>query len=96
MAKSLSVPKGVMSYTDEIDYQDINSNPFEEERFIFSNKIEAKKFISNYIGSPLGQMSKSYLQFIDGLLAETLDKELIIRQLDSYLAIEIHINKENA
>ena len=41
-------------------------------------------------------MSKSYLQFIDGLLTETLDKELIIRQLDSYLAIEIHMNKENA
>lgn len=96
MAKSLSVPKSVMSYTNDVDYLDVNRKPFEEEKFVFSNKIEAKKFISNYIGSPLGQMSKSYLQFIDGLLTETLDKELIIRQLDSYLAIEIHMNKENA
>ena len=96
IAKDLSVPKDVMLYHDEIDYQNINRKPFEEDRFIFSNKIEAKKFISNYIGSPLAQMSRNYLQFIDNLLTETLDKELIIRQLDSYIAIEVHTNKENA
>jgi hypothetical protein len=96
IAKNLSVPKSVMSYADEIDYQEVDRKTFEKERFIFSNKIEAKKFISNYIGSPLAQMSRNYLQFINSLLTETLDKELIIRQIDSYLSIEIHTNKENA
>ena len=96
IASSLSVPRSVMSYSDEVDCHNIRSKPFEEERFIFSNKIEAKKFISNYIGSPLAQMSRDYLQFINGLLIKTLDKKLIIRQLDSYLSIELHTNKENA
>ncbi|MBL4654128.1 MAG: transposase family protein, partial [Flavobacteriales bacterium] len=95
IAKNLSVPKSVMSYYDGDDYLDINRKPFEEERCIFSNRIEAKKFIASYIGSPLAQMSSNYLSFINKLLVETLDKELIINQLDSYLAIELHTNKEN-
>ena len=96
IAKNMSISKDIMYFDSGHEHEKILKEPFKEDRFIFDNKIEAKVFISSYIGSPLSQMSSDYKAFINQTLLETLDRELIIRELENYTALELYINKEKA
>jgi len=54
-------------------------DPFQE--FAFTNTIEAKKAISDYLGLPLAKLTPEQLNFIDEILVETLNKKEVMSQI---------------
>lgn len=72
----------------EFNEERIKSVPFKEDKHILSNKLEAKKFIANYLGKSLSELSSNYLSYINDILEETLDSEVIIYRLKQYTFIK--------
>lgn len=96
IAEELNVTKP-FSYKDNniIDFNNptVKSIPFKEDRYLFKNKLEAKRFISKYLGRPLAELSDNYLHYINSILEETLDHEDIIIKIKQYSLI-IYDSKE--
>jgi len=68
------------------DHQ-IKSTPFKENKYLLRNKLEAKKFVANYLGKPLSELSDNYLNYINEIIKDTLDPELIVYKLKQYTLI---------
>lgn len=62
-------------------------DPFQE--FTYPSILFAKLAISDYLAKPLAKLSTEQIAFIDGLLAETLNKKVIIERVRQYF----HPNK---
>jgi hypothetical protein len=62
-------------------------DPFQE--FTYPTVLFAKLAISDYLAKPLAKLSTEQIAFIDGLLAETLNKKVIIERVRQYF----HSNK---
>jgi hypothetical protein len=62
-------------------------DPFQE--FTYPSILSAKLAISDYLAKPLAKLSTEQIAFIDGLLAETLNKKVIIERVRQYF----HSNK---
>lgn len=63
-----------------VPFQD--PDPFQE--FTYPSVLVAKGAISDYLALPLARLSDSERAFIDDLLAETLDKKLVIERVRHY------------
>ena len=57
-------------------------DPYQE--FTYPTVLFAKRAISDYLAKPLAKLSKEQLIFIDTLLAETLNKRVIIERVQQY------------
>jgi hypothetical protein len=102
LSKLISIDKSVMTGGNSQSKNILNNSnivdcsdntpfvPFEDNKIDsknFKNKVEAKSFISTYIGKPLGNISKAHNYQINDLVSQTLDKKLIqnkIKELFSY------------
>lgn len=62
-------------------------DPYQE--FTYPTVLFAKRAISDYLAKPLAKLSTEQLAFIDALLAETLNKKVIIERVRQYF----HSNK---
>ncbi len=63
-----------------VPFQD--PDPFQE--FTYPTVLAAKRAISDHLALPLARLSPSELAFIDGLLAETLNKKVILERVRHY------------
>jgi hypothetical protein len=60
-------------------------DPFQE--LAFSNAIEAKKAIANYLGLPLAKLNPQQLAQIEEILTKTMIKSMVIEQVSHLLPI---------
>lgn len=94
IAQSIHVSSKIMSQEIDNTKNSFIVKPYSDSES-FSNKIEAKKFISSHIGYPLAEMDSDYLLFINNLLMSTLDKTIIIREIDNYVQLKLY-SEDNA
>jgi hypothetical protein len=59
-----------------------DSDPFQE--FTYPTAMLAKLAIAEYLGQPLAKLSPEQRQFINALLAETLNKKVILERVQQY------------
>ena len=57
----------------------VDPDPFRE--FTFSNRITAKLAIAEALGMPLARLSEEERAFIDGVLAETLERRMVMERV---------------
>lgn len=57
-------------------------DPFQE--FTYPSVLAGKRAISDYLAQPLARLSSEQLEFIDALLAETLQKKVIRQRVHDY------------
>jgi hypothetical protein len=67
------------------------SDPFKEPEF--KSKVEAKIAISNYLGYPLAQLNSTQMEYINNLLSESLNKQIILRKVQDYFTLKIKETK---
>ncbi|AXA34458.1 DDE-type integrase/transposase/recombinase [Francisella adeliensis] len=94
IAQSINVSSKIMSQDVDNTKNNFIVKPYSDSES-FSNKIEAKKFISSHIGCPLAEMDSDYLLFTNNLLMSTLDKTAIIREIDNYVQLKLY-SEDNA
>ena len=63
--------------TNFIKFQD--PDPFNE--FTYPNTIEAKKAISEYLGTPLSRLDADQLEMINAILSDTLKKKEVMDKI---------------
>lgn len=63
-----------------IPFQD--PDPFQE--FTYPSILAAKRAIADYLALPLARLSEEQRAFIDGILAETLNKKVILERVRHY------------
>jgi hypothetical protein len=100
LAKKLGLPRTALDKNADLQflvdkYKEIepavtpfnDPDPFQE--FTYPTVLFAKLAISDYLAKPLAKLSTEQIAFIDGLLAETLNKKVIIERVRQYF----HSNK---
>jgi len=75
LAQEKSIPETVV-----IPFQ--APDPFQE--FTYPSTLTAKRAIADYLALPLARLSEQQRAFIDGLLAETLSKKVILERVRHY------------
>lgn len=94
LAASLTLPEGNKHYHAEIlpfpadRAAQIASRPFDDpdpfDEFSYLNPIQAKLAIADYLGKPLALFPQEHKDWINELLAETLNKQEIRRRIKEY------------
>jgi hypothetical protein len=88
LARALQVPKAVLEGCPALAPEPgpalprrafIDPDPFRE--FTFSNRITAKLAISAALGMPLARLAEEERAFIDGVLAETLERRTVMERV---------------
>lgn len=101
LAKGLSVPRAALNNSDPLAQKMLITlsekeqpsipftlpNPFEQTRF--NDPIEAKTAISRWLGYPLGKLLPEQLTKINGVVEETLDKQVVMAQIKQLFTIRI-------
>lgn len=95
LAKNLGLPRTALDKNADLQflvdkYKEIeptvtpfnDPDPFQE--FTYPTVLFAKLAISDYLAKPLAKLSTEQIAFIDGLLAETLNKKVIIERVRQY------------
>jgi transposase InsO family protein len=102
LAKVISIPRSVLTNGDITAKELINAaklseekqiympfvreNPFEQAKF--KDIIEAKTAIARWLGYPLGRLLPEQLKKINSIVAENLDKKLIMMQVKQLFKIQ--------
>lgn len=60
-------------------------DPFQE--FTYPTALFAKRAIAEYLGQPLAKLSAPQRAFIDALLAETLNKKVVMERVRQYFLL---------
>jgi len=101
LAKKLGLPRTALDKNADLQflvdkYKEIEparARPFNDpdpfQEFTYPTVLFAKLAISDYLAKPLAKLSTEQIAFIDGLLAETLNKKVIIERVRQYF----HSNK---
>lgn len=63
----------------------VDPDPFQE--LTFANTIAAKKAIADYLALPLAKLPPEQLDFINTLVANTLEKREVMTQVRSYFSV---------
>jgi hypothetical protein len=95
LAKKLGLPRAALTNNADLQflvdkYKEFEPNvtPFQDpdpyQEFTYPTVLFAKRAISDYLAKPLAKLSKEQLTFIDILLAETLNKRVIIERVQQY------------
>jgi len=79
------ISESMMETQPSIPFAD--PDPFQE--ITFKNIVEAKLAIAAYLGYPLSRLHSAQMNYVNKILAETLDKKIIMAQVRSYFAIRI-------
>jgi hypothetical protein len=88
LARALQVPKAVLEGCPALAPEPgpalprrafVDPDPFRE--FTFSNRITAKLAISAALGMPLARLAEEERAFIDGVLAETLERRTVMERV---------------
>jgi hypothetical protein len=100
LAKVLNLPIIALSGNAELDFlaktepiQLPNVIPFCDpdpyQEFTYPSVLLAKRAISEYLGLPLAKLSTEQKNFLDELLNETLNKKIVIEQVQQYFESDI-------
>ena len=96
-AKKIVLPKSALSGQPEdelikamieipsIPFVDLD--PYEEINFVSTH--EAKLAISGVLGIPLGRLQEQQLNYIDAILAETLNKKIVIKKIKDLFSLKV-------
>ena len=101
LAKELSIPRAAMNNNDPLAKKVLTTlvdegqpsvpftspNPFEQTQF--SDTIEAKVAISRRLGYPLGQLLPEQLAKINEIVAESLDKQIVMAQIKQLFTLRL-------
>ena len=60
----------------------------------YDSSIEAKLALSKHIGKPLSLLTEKQKQFIETLTQQTLEHDVLITQLNEYMALKLVAQKE--
>ncbi|HRY18759.1 MAG TPA: IS481 family transposase, partial [Candidatus Competibacteraceae bacterium] len=63
----------------------VDPDPFQE--LTFANAIAAKKAIADYLALPLAKLPPEQLDFINTLVANTLEKHEVMTQVRNYFSV---------
>jgi hypothetical protein len=101
LAKNISVPLSVMTGNSAdgvikqlknahaIEYE-VKSIPFEEKLIDqFQNRFEAKQAISHYLNRPLATLSPAQLDYVDQIVGESLEKEIVMNKVRQYFTLAL-------
>lgn len=78
---------------DKQKYSNVD-NYFLDSNIKYESAIEAKLALSKHLGKPLSLLTEKQRQFIDNLTHQTLDHDILIKQLNEYMALKLVVNKE--
>jgi transposase InsO family protein len=108
LAKVISIPRSVLTNGDitakglisaaklseekQAYMPFVLENPFEQTKF--KNPIEAKTAIARWLGYPLGRLLPEQLEQINSIVAEDLDKKVIMMQVKQLFKIKV-VQEEN-
>jgi len=95
LAKKLGLPRTALDKNADLQflvdkYKELEPTvtPFKDpdpyQEFTYPTVLFAKGAISDYLALPLAKLSTEQIAFIDGLLAETLSKKVIIERVRQY------------
>ena len=95
LAKKLGLPRAALDKNADLQflvnkYKELEPTvkPFHDrdpyQEFTYPTVLFAKGAISDYLAKPLAKLSTEQIAFIDALLAETLNKKVIIERVRSY------------
>lgn len=105
LAKTLSVPLSVMTGETpntvvrqleraHVIHTPSRSIPFEEQKSLtYRNRLEAKQGIANYLNRPLAELTPEQLTYINQIVAETLDRELVLNKIKKYFRVTLYHSK---
>jgi hypothetical protein len=95
LAKRLVLPRAALEGNRELQFLESSEplpepaiipfqdrDPFQE--FTYPSLLAAKRAIADYLAFPLARLSEEQRAFIDGLLAETLSKKVILERVRHY------------
>lgn len=63
------------------------SDPDLFQEFTYPDRLFAKRAIADYLGQALAKLSDDQREFIDTLLAETLNKKTVIKRVKQYFEL---------
>lgn len=101
LAKTLTVPLSVMTGNNDDNIVRLLNNahvlqhkitaiPFEEKQpSQFQNRLEAKQAISRYLNRPLAELNEIQLAYIDQIVAESLEKEIVLSRVKQYFTLAL-------
>lgn len=92
MARQLQLPRAALEEAPQLRHPleptDLPKQPFVDpdpfQELTFPSVIAAKKAIADYLIMPLARLPEEQLDFINTLVAETLDKQVIMAQVREY------------
>ena len=108
LAKEIALPRAALSGNPEdiepllsqalLEVQPsmpfIDPDPFQE--LSFKNAIAAKLAIAEYLGYPLGRLQPAQMDYVNQLVAESLDKKTIMAQIHAYFALRLASQNEGS
>tara|TARA_B100000586_G_C20111441_1_gene430153 strand:- start:824 stop:2473 length:1650 start_codon:yes stop_codon:yes gene_type:complete len=102
LASEISIPIEVLSGNNSTLITAIQSTdlvpdstvsiPFQEDVSkykYFNSKIDAKVFISEYLGKPLAHLTKNQMAKIDSILLESLEKKIVLAQVKELMSFKV-------
>jgi hypothetical protein len=92
LAKQLQLPKAALEEAPQLRHPlepiNVPAQPFADpdpfQELTFPSVIAAKKAIADYLVMPLARLPAEQLDFINTLVAETLDKQVVMAQVREY------------
>ena len=95
LATKLVLPQAAWSENQELQYlaspqtePELTVVPFQDPdpfaEFTYPTVLTAKRAIADYLALPLARLDEAEMAFIDGLLAETLNKKVILEKVRQY------------
>lgn len=92
LAKQIQLPKAALEETPQLRHPleptNVPAQPFADpdpfQELTFPSGIAAKKAIADYLVMPLARLPAEQLDFINTLVAETLDKQVVMAQVHEY------------
>ena len=72
----------------------INTNLLPDTVKKYNNQLEAKLALAKHLGIPLSLLSEKQKRFIDALTQQTLEHDILISQLNEYMALKLVAKKE--
>lgn len=92
LAKQLVLPRSAwetpLPLTDASAAVELPTQPFADpdpfQEFTFPSVLVAKRAISDYLGLPLAKLTEPQRQFIETILANTLNKQQVLTQVQAY------------
>ena len=90
---ALNLPENIFQsgYQEPLN---INAHLFLGRKKQYNSSIEAKLAMAKYLGKPLSLLNEKQKQFIDALTEQTLEHDLLIKQLNDYMALKLAADKE--